>query len=446
MNHILKMATVFLFAACATTRVSGQGVSDNDPDGAMARAWNQRVLAIAKAEDRLLTLKGVRTLAMLHLAMHDALNAIRPVYVPYRYGGDAQHAAPIAAAAQAAYEVAVHEYPDETALLAAELASWLAKVPEGAGKAEGVAIGRAAATALLDARNGDAWDAPGEYHFQAPGPGVYAAFPEHSGTPPELVFGTGWAKAKPFLLSEPQQFRAPPPPAIDSVGYAEAFNEVKRVGRSGSSTRTADQTHLAFWWKDFAESSMNKLARQLVLEHELNLWDATRLLALVNTSIFDGYVSVFDNKLFYNHWRPYTAIRWAGDDGNIGTVADGNWNNTHQHTYPFPSYPSAHGSVCAAALTVFARTFGDAHPFRMTSTEVSRAGPMSPILTLDPPERSFKSFSEAATECALSRVYLGIHFRYDSEAGNQLGTQVGNHAFSQFLRPREHPRSVPVGE
>jgi hypothetical protein len=436
MNRMLKMAAVLLFAACANPRVNGQTPSEGGPNGALASAWNERVLAIAKAEDQLLTLKGVRTLTMLHLAMHDALSAIDPVYTPYLYQGEAQHAAPTAAAAQAAYEVAVHEYPSQTPSLAAELASWLEKVPEGSGKVQGIAVGRAAAAALLEARNDDGWNAQGEYHFQPAAPGVYAPFPEHSGTPAEFVFGSGWAQAKPFLLRQPQQFRAPPPPAVDSAAYADAFNEVKSVGRFDSSTRTADQTHLALWWKDFAESSMNALGRQLVLERELSLGEATRLLGLLNASIFDSYVSVFDNKFFYNHWRPYTAIRWIQDDGNAGTVADGSWDNTHQHTYPFPSYPSAHGSVCAAALTIFAHAFGDAYPFRMTTTEVNRAGPMSPMLPLDPPDRSFKSFSEAANECALSRVYLGIHVRYDSEAGNQLGTQIGNYAWARFLAPK----------
>lgn len=152
-------------------------------------------------------------------------------------------------------------------------------------------------------------------------------------------------------------------------------------------------------------------------------------------SIIDGYINVFDNKFFYNHWRPYTAIRWAANDGNPDTAPDPQWNNLHRHTYAFPSYPSAHGTAAAAAMAVLANTFGDDYAFTMTIAEVDSAGPMSGKIKTDPPTRSFKSFSEAALECAMSRIYLGIHFRYDSVEGNRLGTQIGNYACNHFLQP-----------
>jgi membrane-associated phospholipid phosphatase len=167
----------------------------------------------------------------------------------------------------------------------------------------------------------------------------------------------------------------------------------------------------------------------------LELRRAARLFALLNVSIFDGYVSSFDSKFFYNHWRPYTAIRWADKDGNPATELDAQWNNLHTHTYAFPSYPSAHGTVCAAAMTVMADTFGDARKFTMETREVDKAGPGSGKIAMSPPTRSFDSFSAAALECALSRVYLGIHFRYDSVAGNELGRNVGRYAVEKYLTP-----------
>ena len=170
-----------------------------------------------------------------------------------------------------------------------------------------------------------------------------------------------------------------------------------------------------------------RLTRQLVAQQHLDLWDAARLFALLNAAIIDGYISSFDSKFFYNHWRPYTAIRWAAHDGNPDTKADPNWNNTHRHTYAFPSYPSAHGTVCAAAAGVLADTFGEHFAYTMETREVDSAGPMSPPLEMKPAKRSFASFADAARECAMSRVYLGIHFRYDSEAGNTLGTQVAQY-------------------
>jgi membrane-associated phospholipid phosphatase len=266
-------------------------------------------------------------------------------------------------------------------------------------------------------------------------PGVYAEFAEHSGTPQGFVFGAGWALARPFMLESPGQLRAPPPPAIDSVAYAEAFDEVRELGRFDSPSRTADQTHLAMWWKEFVESSHNRLARELAVADRLDLWQAARLFALLEAAIYDGYVSVFDSKFHYNHWRPYTAIRWAAHDGNPATEADPDWDNTHRHTYAFPSYPSAHGTACAAAMTVLASVFGDHRPVTMRVPEVDAAGPMSGKIPMHPPTRSFASFAAAAEECSLSRVYLGIHFRYDSEAGTDLGRRVGRLVVSEHLQP-----------
>ncbi len=403
----------------------------------LAIDWNQRILTLAEAEDHLLTLKGVRTASMMHLAMHDALNAIRRRYAPYSAALPRQHDAdPIAAAAQAAYEVAAEQYPQRAAELSTELNRWLDLSEPGTPRDLGIALGKSAAAAIVVARSGDGWNREGAYEFRPAAPGVYADFHEHSGTPAGFVFGAGWANVVPFTFARPDELRAPPPPAIASRRYARAYVEVKEVGRAQGAVRTPDQTHLAFWWKDFVESSHNRLARQLAASEQLDLWRATRLFALLNASVLDGYVSSFNNKYFYNHWRPFTAVRFAGDDGNPATERDPQWNNAHGHTYPFPSYPSAHGTVCAAAMTVMADTFGDDFAFTMSTPSVSKAGPLSEKIPMQPPTRSFARFSDAAEECAASRVYLGIHFRYDSVEGNRLGTRIGRHAVRKFLRRR----------
>ncbi|MGH8495431.1 MAG: vanadium-dependent haloperoxidase [Gammaproteobacteria bacterium] len=419
-----------------TLQASGDAEAGSDQvDADPAIEWNREIIKLAKAEDGLLTLKGVRTAVMAHLAMHDALNAVRPVYASYACDTAAADADPVIAAVQAAFEVVVSQYPDRRPELDRMREKQLLTISDGAGRAAGIALGKACAAAILERRNNDGWNTEVAYEFHPMGPGVYAEFREHSGTPQGFVFGAGWAKARPFVLTSADQFRAPPPPEIDSREYLDAYNEVKTTGRIESRTRSADQTHLALWWKDFAENSMNKLARELTNAETMDLWTASRLFALINAAIYDGYVSVFENKYFYNHWRPYTAIRWAEHDGNPDTVADPDWNNTHGHTYAFPSYPSAHGTVCAAALTIFTKTFGDGYPFTMTTEVVDSAGPMSPKMKMDPPTRSFESFSAAARECALSRVYLGIHFRYDSTEGTRLGERIGNYVWENSLRP-----------
>ena len=285
-------------------------------DAQVLVAWNARVLVVAEAEDRLLTLKGVRTAAMMHLAIHDAINSIDRRYRAYSFEGDASGADPLAAATQAAYAVAVDQYPASRKAWDAERRRWLARTRSGPARERGIAVGGAAAAAVLAQRANDGWNSEATYQWHPMGPGVYAEFNEHSGTPQGFVFGAGWAVAKPFALRSPSQFRSPPPPGIRSAEYTRAFEEVKEVGRFESTSRTADQSHLAMWWKDFAESSHNRLARSLVSDEQTDLWMAARLFALLNVSIMDAYISVFDNKFFYNHWRPYTAIHWAEHDGN----------------------------------------------------------------------------------------------------------------------------------
>ncbi|NNF02835.1 MAG: vanadium-dependent haloperoxidase [Rhodothermales bacterium] len=404
-----------------------------NPSAELAIAWNELIMQTAVAEDGLLTLKGVRTAAMAHLAMHDALSSIEGRYAAYLFSEDATDADPIVAASQAGFAVAVDQYPDQREAFEALRWSWMARAGSGADEA-GVELGNRAAAAILDDRQGDGWSTEAEYAWHPMGPGVYAEFNEHSGTPEGFVFGAGWGMARPFMLERPDQFVSPPPPDIDSPEYTEAYLEVKSVGARESSTRTADQTHLALWWKDFVENSHNRLARDLVERESLDLVDANRLFALISAGTFDAYVSSFHNKFVYNHWRPYTAIRWAEHDGNPDTDPDVEWTNTHDHTYAFPSYPSAHGTACAAAMAAFANTFGDDYAFTMYTPVVDAAGPFSGKMETDPPSRSFESFSDAALECTMSRLYLGIHFRYDSVEGNRLGRQVGDVAVGRLAR------------
>jgi hypothetical protein len=397
--------------------------------------WNERLLAVAEAEDGFLTLKGVHTAAMMHLAMHDALNCIERRYHAYAFVADGRGASEVAAVAQAGYQIALDQYPTRRTQWNDELQRWLNGVEPGAARDKGITIGKAAAATTLARRADDGWNSDATYKFQPMAPGVYAEFKAHSNTPQGFVFGAGWAMVKPFALRRPWQFRSPPPPAIASAEYTRAFDEVRELGRFGSRTRTSDQTHLAMWWKDFAENSHNRLARKLVADEHTDLWKAARLFALLNVSVMDSYISVFDNKFFYNHWRPYTAIRWAEHDGNPDTHAEAHWDNLHHHTYAFPSYPSAHGTACAAAMTVFADTYGNRHAFTMHTPTVTSAGPMSKQIPMDPPMRAFDSFSDAAMECALSRLYLGIHFRYDSLEGNRLGNRVGSYITAHRLTP-----------
>ena len=283
-------------------------------DGLLVASWSQRAYDVAFAEDQFFTFKGHRAFAMMHIAMHDALNGIVPFYRRYTAIDPDPVAHPIAAAAQAAHHVLSSQYPGAQAGLDAELARWLSGVRDGAHKTRGIALGQRAATAILALRAGDGWDFPGSYTFETQ-IGAYQTTPPWNG----FVLQPGFRFARPFGLEAPSQLRPAPPPALAGPEYVAAFGEVKDSGRVDSAVRTPDQTAYAIWWMEFAEGSVNRLARQLVTQRDTHLWQAARLFALLNMTIFDSYVAVWDAKYEHNHWRPYTAIREAGRDPSPAT-------------------------------------------------------------------------------------------------------------------------------
>lgn len=405
---------------------AGAGVARAEPGAAVVVAWNQKAYELAFAEDQFLTFKGPRAHAMTHIAQHDALNAVRPRFKQFAYFQRDRRAHPIVAAGQAAREVLVSEYPAERANIDALLAEQLATVPDGPRKRAAIALGRRSAAAILTARRGDGYDFPGSYTFRDE-PGDYQTTPPFDG----FVLQPGFRFARPFALAAPDELRPPPPPALTSRAYARAFNEVKETGRVDSQTRTPDQTGYAVWWMEFPETSVNRLARELALRRRTGTWQAARLLAQLNVTLFDSAVAVWDSKFEYNHWRPYTAIRAAEADRNPHTVPDPSWEPLRT-TPPFPEYVSAQSAACGASLAILASSFGNRTPFTMTTT------------TAPPgmPTRAFRSFRTAADECADSRVRLGFHFRYATDAGLLLGRRVARRVLRRRFEPLVHSSSA----
>jgi hypothetical protein len=396
-----------------------QGIGHGQVRAEVIASWNTLAHDIAYAEDQFLTFKGQRALAMMHLAMHDALNAIVPIYRAYAYSSAPRVGHPIAATAQAAHDVLVAQYPDQQARIGDQLARWLSHVPDGPLRSHGTALGHATAAAVLARRAGDGWDFPGTYQFRQ-GPGRYQTTPPWDG----FVAQPGFQLARPFVLEYAQQFRPPPPPPLRSAAYARAFREVKEYGAANSTRRTDDETAYAVWWMEFAEGSVNRIARQLAVDRNMHLWEAARVFAHVGMALYDAYVATWDSKYVYDHWRPYTAIRAAATDENPRTATDAGWEPMRP-TPPFPEYVSAHAAACGASFGVLRQAFGHRVSFAM---ETTTAPP-------DMPTRTFASFDAAAAECADSRVRLGWHFPYATDAGLALGRQVSTHTVSHSLRP-----------
>jgi hypothetical protein len=372
-----------------------------------------------------------RMMAMMHVAVHDALNAIDRRSRPYAF--DAQAPAgtsPEAAVAAAARGVLVAVFPQlpaeieptpdaAIALVEAAYASALAAIPPGPGKVAGILLGQSAAATIVKLRSGDGANAPFLDFAYAPGPnpGDFQLIP---GLP--FAAAPGWGDVTPFVLQSSSQHRPKRPYDLQSKKYAADFNEVKSLGAVNSATRTADQTEIALFWVEGSPQGWNRIARALAVRSRLDLWQSARLFGLLNLASADAYIADFENKYFYEFWRPISAIRAAGTDGNPETIADPNWDSL-VGTPPAPDYPSGHSGQGGAMSEVLARFFGDAVSFSTTSTT-------QPGVT-----RSFTSFSQAAQENGNSRIYIGFHFRHAVTEGIKLGTKVGTVAFNHYLRP-----------
>jgi len=366
------------------------------------------------------SLMASRINAMVHIAMHDALNAVYPKYSTYVFKGKDAGADPVAAAAAAAHTVLLHEIQDKKGYLDSALWKTLITIADGEAKFRGIELGKSAGLAIISDRayDGSAGN-PLATIATSMTPGVYQAVP-----PFDFYFAPFWENVKLFGIQTKDQFRSFPPPPLNSEAYATAFNEVKETGRLNSASRTTDQTFYAKFWYEFSEAGWNRVARVVVKKKKLGLMETARLFALVDMAIADAYIAGWDSKLHYNFWRPYTAIRKASNDGNKQTTDEQQWQSEMPRP-PIQDYPSTHSALGAAAATVLAHELGDNTSFSTGSPTAIPSGAT----------RSFSSFSEAARENADSRVRAGIHFRFACDAGLELGNRVGNWISTHSLKP-----------
>jgi hypothetical protein len=316
----------------------------------------------------------------------------------------------------------------------AAFAAALAKIPEGRAKRDGIAVGQAAAAAMLSLRKADGATVQVAY---TPGtqPGQWRPHPNPVPANPPIADATlapgnlpamlpQWGQMLPFTMRAPWQFRLRPPTALTSETYTRDYNEVKRLGGKQSMVRTAAQDEIARFWYEASAQGWNRIARIIASQRVLDRWEQARLFALLNAAMADGYIAGADTRYLYNFWRPVTAIRAGGSDGNDATAGDPTWE-TFMNTPPLPDYPSTHSVLGGAAAVVMSRFLGtDQVSFTMTS------GPPFAGIT-----RSFTSFSQAQEENGDSRVYSGIHFRNSTVAGILQGEQIGRQAFAQYLQP-----------
>ena len=380
--------------------------------------WN-KVATDATVAAKINPLAESRIFAILHVAIHDAVNAVEPRYEPYQ---PRTSPAPAGASAQAAIAGAAHAtlvalLPDSKATFDAALEETLRSITDESSRAAGLEVGRTAAAAILTARQNDGENRTVEY---TPGtkPGDYCPTPPDF-KPAALVH---WGSVTPFVLKSADQFRCPDPPAVNSPRAFADLEEVRAIGGTKSAMRTAEQSEIARYWYESSPQGWNRIAREVLAARQFDVWENARLFALLNLAMADGYIAGFDTKYHCNYWRPATAIRAGGDSEWLSYLP----------TPPVPDYPSNHTVEGAAAAAVMARFFNtDFISFSMTS------GAPYPGIT-----RKFWSFSEAARENGASRILCGIHFSTAVNAGYVQGERIGEWAFENALRPAKAPQAI----
>jgi hypothetical protein len=367
-----------------------------------------------------------RNMALVHVAMFDAVNAIDRSYEPYAGHVHASHGASLeAAAAQAAHDTLTALYPSRQAVYDAALAEDLAGIPPGRAR-QGIAVGQEVARQSLDLRADDGSSAIVTYTPPNTDPGQWQP------TPPDFspAANAHVPLITPFAVASTSQFRPGPPPALTSPEYAAAFNEVKALGSVNSTVRTADQTQVGLLWRLPLTNQQvwNRIAQDVAEARGLSLPENARLFALLDMAMNDGLETSFGAKYYYTLWRPVSAIRRAAEDGNPATEADPAWTTLHPTTPSYPTYSGNAATIGAASATVLAGVLGSNDvPF-----EVHWDSYGFPGVT-----RSYAGFWAAADEEARSRVYGGIHFSFDNAAGQQIGANVAHYVMDHFLLPRD---------
>ena len=411
--------------------------------------------------------RAARAMAVVHIAVFDAINSIAGSYRGYSDLAPAPKGASIEAAiAFAAHDTLNALFPSQSPECDALLAEDLAVIPEGPSKLQGARVGQRAAAAILAMRANDGSQHAelrlGIDYFPGNEPGVWRQDPI-SQIP--IALGVRWGQVKPFVIPSGARFRVPPPPELNSQEYAEAYNEVQRLGGDGFLTptdRTEDQTIAGTFWAYDGTPSLcapPRLYNQIVVQifNQMGSQDVVefaRLLAMVNVAMADAGIAIWESKYFYNVWRPITAIREAdpgtgptglgdgnplttGDPGFIPLGAPASNLNGPDFTPPFPSYPSGHAGFGGAVFQLLRRYYGtDKIAFTFVSDEYNGVtrdhnGVVRPLIP-----RTFQSLSQAEEENGQSRIYLGIHFAFDKTDGIDQGRRIADYVVGHAFQPR----------
>ena len=405
MNHS-TVAAIAIFIAVASGSAHADTVTD----------WNQAAIEVMKAA-KVSANPWSRTLAMVHVAMSDAINSVQGRYTRYvATVAVVPGASPDAAAAAAAQQILLQLFPNQRIMINEAYAASLKPIPEGLAKSQGVALGEQVAAAVQADRSTDGTQVPDTYR-PVTSPGVWVPT-----TRPSFA---EYAQAKPWALTSADQFRPSAPPQLSSTLYARDYNETKNLGGAKSTMRTAAQTDaVKFWTQANLGPAWQAAARQLSAANGLDLAESARLFALLNMGIANTFIADWDAKFTYNAWRPITAIRNGDMDGNEATERNPSWtplNDTPMH----PEYPSQAAINCGVVIGVLESVFGPKPALLFTATDL-----FTPSL-----KRQFNSIAEMDEEHRNVRIWGGIHFRNSLEVGYDMGQKIAGYLIDNSLKP-----------
>jgi hypothetical protein len=432
-------------AAVAVLAVAAQPTKSTatTPPGNAATDWNEiAVTTLVGLPGPAGAMAAQINVGMVQGAVYDAVNAIEPMHHrPYlltrRFAATASKEAAVATAAYTVLANIVSTVPAsipfptrESVLqsLASHYASSLAPIADSPFKAQGIAAGHAAAEAMIAAREDDGRFGPSQWvPNSAPGHWQPLINPA-TGQP--ILDPTPWVGGvKPFLMQSSSQFRTAGPRSLTSPGYATDFNEVKALGAANSLVRTPEQTYIARWWQSTAVASWNAVARELVAREDVDIVDSARLFAMEDLAAADAAINCWNDKYYWDFWRPWNAIPRAAEDGNLATEPDATW--TALITAPYPEHPSGHLCLDGAHIRVLQMFFGTDAPeggFQITSASTF-------LLPSDPRTRTFVSFSQTLAEITEARIWAGLHYRTADVQGQQLGRNVADYMAENYFQP-----------
>jgi hypothetical protein len=431
MNHkqflkgliVLAILTCTQVSAWAHKAATANAVAQED----VILQWNRVLMeTVLTPGQQPATIMPVRSYAMMHAAMFDAVNSIDGSHTPYLTDAPGSPNASInAAAAQAAHDVLAALYPTRVGIFDAELAISLQGIDDNRAQ-QGIRVGQIVAERLLVVRANDGWNVTPPSFSLPPTPGNWQPTPPANSTATFTHYGS----VLPFAITSAAQFAPNPPPAMTSAEYAADLNEVKEIGAVNSLTRTAEQTQIARLWANINTPTnfllvWNNVARAVSVDRGSSTVERARLFALTNIALHDALQTTFASKFQYGLWRPVTAIRRAEEDNNAATTADPSWSSLVP-TPPYPSYAGNMSAIGTSQATILALFFGRDN-IRFEHTWAGAGGAT----------RSYAGFGAMADEQARARVYGGIHFTFDNVAGQSVGVSVANYVFANVMRPRQ---------